>query len=782
MPQALYILFGAAFTVAVCWAFGQLLLGGLSLEFRRQEQPVFAFLLGAPCLSLLVFLLAITGLAYKGVFLGCGLVVLALAIWRVRDLPHGESLPPLPRLWRILFGVVFAVFTVLYFFNAMAPEMSPDGAAYHLGLVARYLREHGFPRITTNIYANLSQGVEMLFLFAFAFGRHSAAALVHFAFLIALPLAMLLYARRFSFAEAGVAGALFTFVSPVVGIDGSTAYLDVAVAAILFGLFYLLQIWNAERRPALLVPIGILAGFGYAVKYTAFLAVPYALGFVGFKLWRARKPWLRPLLVVGICAAAMMIPWMAKNALWLDNPFSPFFNSIFPNPYVYISFEKQYAQHMRHYGELKSLWEYPLELTVRGGRLCGLLGPLFLLAPLGLAALRFPAGRQLLLPAGLFALPYLANTGTRFLIPALPFLSLAMALALTSREKIGSGNQNTDTNVRATLQPQDLRAGGARIPACVPIFSRLRTAWRPLVAALVLAHAVLSWPDFLQRYCSIYAWRLEKIPVRQALRLESEDSYLARKMFFYPMARLIEEQVPPGSKVLSFNQLPEAYTTRKILVVYEAAFNNRLGDILQTPLIPEFQPTWQHSFRFPAQPLAKIRVVQTAAGGPDLWSVSELRVFEGLRELPRSPIWRLRAWPNPWDVQSAFDNSPVTRWRSWQSLFSGMFLEVDFGRPTTIDSVRLDCSGDQYLVRMKLEGQEPSGTWKTLADSPQQAELPPPPRLRRAAIEEVQARGIDYLVIQDSDFGADDFRQKAPLWGIRLVGERRGLRLYELNQ
>jgi hypothetical protein len=740
MPQALSILFGAAFTVAVCWAFGQLLVRGLSLEFRRQEQPVFVFLLGAPCLSLLVFLLTISGLAYKGVFLGCGLAVIALAIWQAwqaRGLPHGESLPPLPRLWRILFGAVFAVFTVLYFFNAMAPEMSPDGAAYHLGLVARYLREHGFPRITTNIYANLSQGIEMLFLFAFAFGRHSAAALVHFAFLITLPLAMLLYARRFSLAEAGVAGALFTFVSPVVGIDGSTAYLDVAVAAILFGLFYLLQIWNAERRPSLLVPIGILAGFGYAVKYTAFLAVPYALGFVGFKLWRARKPWLRPLLVVGICTAAMMIPWMAKNALWLDNPFSPFFNSIFPNPYVYISFEKQYAQHMRHYGELKSLWEYPLELTVRGGRLCGLLGPLFLLAPLGLAALRFPAGRQLLLPAGLFALPYLANTGTRFLIPAVPFLSLAMALALT--------------------------------------------AWRPLVAVLVLAHAVLSWPDVLQRYCAIYAWRLEKIPVRQALRLESEDSYLTRKMFFYPMVRLIEEQMPPGSKVLSFTQLPEAYTSREILVVYEAALNNRLGDILQIPLIPEFQPTWQHSFRFPAQPLAKIRVVQTASGGPDLWSVFELRVFEGLRELPRSPIWKLRAWPNPWDVQSAFDNSLVTRWRSWQALFSGMFLEVDFGRPTTIDSVRLDCSGDQYLVRMKLDGQEPSGTWKTLADSPQQAELPPPPRLRQAAIEEARARGIGYLVIQDSDFGADDFRQKAALWGIRLVGERKGLRLYELN-
>lgn len=102
---------------------------------------------------------------------------------------------------------MFTVYLAAYFTNAMTPERSPDGTAYHLGLVARYLREHGFRRITTNMYANLSQGVEMLHLFAFAFGRHSAAALVHFCFLATLPLAMLCYARRFAFPAAGVAEA-----------------------------------------------------------------------------------------------------------------------------------------------------------------------------------------------------------------------------------------------------------------------------------------------------------------------------------------------------------------------------------------------------------------------------------------------------------------------------------------------------------------------------------------------------------------------------------------------
>ena len=75
---------------------------------------------------------------------------------------------------------------MIYLAFAMAPEASPDGAGYHLGLVQRYLHEHGFVAITDNFYAAMPGGVEMLFLFAFAFGRHSAAAMVHFTFLVAL--------------------------------------------------------------------------------------------------------------------------------------------------------------------------------------------------------------------------------------------------------------------------------------------------------------------------------------------------------------------------------------------------------------------------------------------------------------------------------------------------------------------------------------------------------------------------------------------------------------------
>ena len=144
-----------------------------------------------------------------------------------------------------------APYAVLYFFNALAPEISPDGSTYHLGLVARYLREHGFHRLTNDLHASFSQAVEMLFLFAFAFGRHSAAALVHFAFLVVLATLVLLYARRFDRMPAGVCAALFVFASPMFGVDGSSAYIDVAVACIIFGLFYLLEDLGYMARASL---------------------------------------------------------------------------------------------------------------------------------------------------------------------------------------------------------------------------------------------------------------------------------------------------------------------------------------------------------------------------------------------------------------------------------------------------------------------------------------------------------------------------------------------------
>ncbi len=98
------------------------------------------------------------------------------------------------------------------------------------------------------------------------------------------------YGRRCGFPTAGAAAALLVFASPVVGIDGTSAYNDVAVAAIAFTLFYLLQIWDEERTWRLAAAIGLVAGFAFAAKYTAWPAVLYAVGFVLLKDRKAVVP------------------------------------------------------------------------------------------------------------------------------------------------------------------------------------------------------------------------------------------------------------------------------------------------------------------------------------------------------------------------------------------------------------------------------------------------------------------------------------------------------------
>jgi hypothetical protein len=311
---------GAAFTLGVCLAMGGLLLRRLRLEFHRLEGTLFAFVSGAACLSLVVFALCIVHQARREVFLVGGAAVVIWASWERRgDRPH-KSLPTLPWVWTVLFLAIFAAFFSCYLCNAVAPEISPDGSGYHLGNVARYWRHQGFDWEYHSIYSSLSQGMEMLFLVAFSIGRHPAAALVHLAFQTALPLLLVCYGRRFGFPRAGAFAALLVYASPVVGITGISAYNDLAVATLSFAGFYLIEVNREINSFKSLFLIGLLAGFSFAVKYSAGLALPLAAG-----LTRGRR-------LVALCLGAIVGagPWVVRNWVWLGNPAAPFLNSWFP--------------------------------------------------------------------------------------------------------------------------------------------------------------------------------------------------------------------------------------------------------------------------------------------------------------------------------------------------------------------------------------------------------------------------------------------------------------------
>src|SRR5579864_4844686 len=161
-------LFAAIFTVAACVGSGRMLIGRLGAKLCHCEEWLFSLVAGASVISLLVFILAAAGLARPVGFAGLGAAALVAGAFHHRP---DSPLPDLSWPWRLLFLALFVPFSVLYLVQAMGPEYSPDGSTYHLGYVARYLANGGFGHITTSIFASLSQGMEMLFLFAFAFGR-----------------------------------------------------------------------------------------------------------------------------------------------------------------------------------------------------------------------------------------------------------------------------------------------------------------------------------------------------------------------------------------------------------------------------------------------------------------------------------------------------------------------------------------------------------------------------------------------------------------------------------
>src|SRR5207248_2286862 len=146
----------------------------------------------------------------------------------------------------------------------------------------------------------------------------------------------------------------------------------------------------------------------------------------------------------------------------------------------------------------------PWETTV-GGRLIGILGPVFLLAPLALLSLRSSMGRHLLPAFAVVFASYFGNLGTRFLIPSLPFLALALAAALVPRPRV--------------------------------------------LAAVLGEHLILSWPALIPLWAAPNQWRLEAFDWRAALRITPEEEYLAAHLPDYRAGLMLDRFVPAGQLV-----------------------------------------------------------------------------------------------------------------------------------------------------------------------------------------------------------------------------------------
>lgn len=715
------ILFGGSVPIAVAYSLGSFCLKGL------RPPRTIALAVGAAIESTIVFLLLLAGRANWIAFAAMGVIALLLFFWRGTD--QGRAVITRDRPIVVLTVILLACYGFLYLIHTLAPEIQSDASGYHLGLVAEYHRIHKFPK-RIGFYEMFPQGLEMLFLVAFSFGRHSAAKLVHFAFLIATVPLILQVGRRLHLRDAvSVTAALLYFCAPVVGVDGTCAYNDAALVFFVLATFYLLLVWKQGGDDRYVIPAGVTAGFCCAVKLSGAVALPLGLAF----LLSARRK--KPILMFAALTFALALPWLLRNEVLTGNPLAPFFNRWFPNPYFPLTVEQEISQNRRFYN-IAPWTRVPWELTV-GGAFQGVLGPLFLLLPLAFTALRTRAGRLILATAMLLAAPWLLNSGTRFLMPALPFLALALAIALP----------------------------------------------RNLALACIVFHAVTCWPQVIERYQPQPMWRLQEVPWRAALRIEPEEIYLRRALSDFQVAQLVNTEVPRSGRVFAMTTIPKAYTRAEVLEFWHSTKAEQLGDALRAGgepglLLYDWTASWN------AQPLQAVRFRLPARHPFGEWDVVEVALQSGSDRIEKSVSWTLDAWPNVWEAPLAFDDNLASRWRSREPMLAGMYLQVNFDHARLLSGANLVSHTPIYDVPLEVWGLTTDGHWRLVSDAA--AYLRKSPDLRFPAVRKVRAAGFSYILAPVGTHGLGplgaDMTEHPKEWGLEPVGEVGAVHLLRIRE
>lgn len=756
------VLFGGCATVLVACLLGRIVLGqarGLRGELSESEGWLLSFALGAALLSSVVFVLCAAGLIYDASvwIVGVG-VALAWARWgRWTWEPRSEESDPEDRSWLWLIGAPAAVYGAFYAVHTLSPEVAYDAVGYHLGLVQRYYRNHGFVAIPTNMYAQLSQGAEMLYLFAYSLGRESAAKLVHFSFLVSGTGLLIAISRRYRAGLAGVFAAVIYFTCPVVIPDAASTYNDCAVAFYMLAVFSTAGIWWHLRDGQLLWLLGALIGSCFAVKFTGVVALAAAAAVaIGIATrTRSTRAVIRGVAVIGVAAAIIGLPWLAKNATFVGNPLAPFFNDWFPNPHFTVEFETEYREAMRTYapqgqGRLEQLLSAPLDL-VRGERYKGSIGWIFLLAPLSLLAWRKPLARAALAAALVCALPWLSNAGARFLLPSLPFVALAMGLALE----------------RLSMRPR---------VACV--------------TALLIAQCVTSWPPIREYWYHEDVWTVVGFPWRAALGLEHPKWHLARKLKYFLLADHLNKMDPRNVRVLTFCEVPEAYCRAELLVPYKSLENRDLAQALVNPFQADRRPTRSLRAVLPGRPLRGIRLETDRPDARRSLIVSEIRLFSSGETMPFDQSWDVSVQPHPWHAGRLFDEDPFTAWNSREPATPRMALEVRFREPRLVDSLEVVHPQASALSNAELvvRGLSPSGTWSILdSESVEIRQLAISiDAARESAADMLRRHGITHVVLNlEPDFpdstAMRSIASDPQAWGLRKTFVDRTATLYEVE-
>ncbi len=399
-------------------------------------------------IAVLFTLAAVGQLHPASVWTVAGLVVVAAGwvLLRRRARRDTELQPPQSRRRRFLVSAGVVVLLAPFFLVVLLGFVGWDADVYHLTLPKLYIANHGFRPVAFNVYSNWPLNVELLYALGMLAKDYVLATLVHFGFGVLTLYAIYVGCREFHRPAAGWLALAFFLCNAVVGWEFTVAYVDLAYAFFfLSGLLFMLRaVACDEGRRASLLLAGLCAGLLAGVKLSgiigaALLAIPYLA-------WSARQGVRRfwgafGALVAWFALPALVLwsPWLVKAAWYTGNPLYPFLYGCFGGPDWSVALGEQWAAWQRSIGMGRTLRDYlllPVRVILLGGpgyeHFDGRLNAFWLiLVPLALVfGVRDQFARRCLGVAGLYFVVWsVTSQQMRFLIPVLPLLGIAAAIA-----------------------------------------------------------------------------------------------------------------------------------------------------------------------------------------------------------------------------------------------------------------------------------------------------------------------------------------------------------------
>jgi Dolichyl-phosphate-mannose-protein mannosyltransferase len=433
---------------ATLWAAGRLAAGRLASGTgagTAWEGAAVAVALGLGVFGHLGLFLGLAGALARGPVLAAMAVVLAcvaLLGWRrraahLRPLSHR---PPFPRerrerlgwsrrwiVWSlgatVVLGPIFAL--------ALYPPTGFDETLYHLPFAREFVRSGGvpfLPQLRVPVFPQLS---EVLFAEVMMLAGDVATHLVELLATLATAALLVGWGRRAASPAAGWLAAGIWLGNPIVVHLAGTAYVEPGLALFAAAAVHAQERWRETGGRGWLVLAAFFAASAGDVKYLglAVAGIVFVLVVLGAPPGRRLRD---PLLYAAVCAA-VLAPWYLRIVYFTGNPLFPFFPSVLSHRLT--AWDEGGAAVPRPLGKrlgafLRVPWDVVFNRRNVGWQ--PPYSPVYLLGLPVLFAGVFRDGRVRRLAGfgGAYSLLFLLlPPDSRYLLPALPVVGLALALA-----------------------------------------------------------------------------------------------------------------------------------------------------------------------------------------------------------------------------------------------------------------------------------------------------------------------------------------------------------------